>query len=278
MVVAGELEQTGVKLDGSAAAVEHGAAQVVVDECAGHAAQGLESLDVSAEEALEGLVEGEEGGDGAGVAEDHDESGDRAGAVSDADLAEGAPVHLTLLADQSDDAAVDGACGLGPQAPHEASDLDDRARVAALADHLVDACGAQPAGRGRGRWAEPWHNSRDRLGLSELGAVTRVRWPIPGPHPTSESAPYATRTQCRPPAPGPWTPALPWTQRARPPELGKPRGRGFPQRPQPSSSPSSRSTREDRCPSRAHRRVSRIRHFLAIVDRVRPPATEHYFF
>ena len=23
---------------------------------------------------------------------------------------------------------------------------------------------------------EPWHNSRDRLGLSELGAVTRVRW------------------------------------------------------------------------------------------------------
>ena len=88
----------------------------------------------------------------------------------------------------------------------------------------------------------------------------------PGPHPTSESAPYATRTQCRPPAPGPWTPALPWTQRARPPELGKPRGRGFPQRPQPSSSSSSRSTREDRCPSRAHRRVSRICHFLAIVD------------
>ena len=92
----------------------------------------------------------------------------------------------------------------------------------------------------------------------------------PGPHPTSESAPYATRTQCRPPAPGPWTPTLPWTQRARPPELGKPRGRGFPQRPQPSSSSTSRSTREDRCPSRAHRRVSRICHFLAIVDNGRP--------
>ena len=54
------------------------------------------------------------------------------------------PVHLTLLADQSDDAAVDGARGLGPQAPHEAADLDDRAWVAALTDHLVDACGAQP--------------------------------------------------------------------------------------------------------------------------------------
>ena len=37
---------------------------------------------------------------------------------------------------------------------------------------------------------EPWHNNGDRLGLSELGAVTRVRLlPGPGPHPTSESAP-----------------------------------------------------------------------------------------
>ena len=37
---------------------------------------------------------------------------------------------------------------------------------------------------------EPWHNNGDRLGLSELGAVTRVRLlPGPGPHPTSEFAP-----------------------------------------------------------------------------------------
>ena len=36
---------------------------------------------------------------------------------------------------------------------------------------------------------QPWHNSSDRLGLSELGAVTRVRFSTPGPHPTSESVP-----------------------------------------------------------------------------------------
>ena len=30
---------------------------------------------------------------------------------------------------------------------------------------------------------QPWHNSSDRLGLSELGAVTRVRFSTPGPHP-----------------------------------------------------------------------------------------------
>ena len=52
--------------------------------------------------------------------------------------------------DQGDDPPVDGAGGLGPQAPHEASDLDDRARVAALVDHLVDACGAQPGVLGQG--------------------------------------------------------------------------------------------------------------------------------
>ena len=46
---------------------------------------------------------------------------------------------------------------------------------------------------------QPWHNNGDRLGLSELGAVTRVR-PSPGPSPTSESVFNATRTRCPSPA------------------------------------------------------------------------------
>ena len=81
---------------------------------------------------------------------DHDESGDGAGAAADADLAEGAPVDLSLLADQGDDPSVDGAGGLGAQAPDEAPDLDDRAWIAALSDHLVDAGGAQGRVLGQG--------------------------------------------------------------------------------------------------------------------------------
>ena len=430
-----------MKLHGGATAVEHRAPQVVVDEGAGDAAQGVEGLDVSAEKALEGLVEGEERCEGARVAEDHDEAGDGAGAVTDADLAEGAPVDLCLLSDQSDDTAVDGAAGLGAEAPHETADLDDRAGVAALAHHLVDTGGAQagvlgqgiaderqkrvegagpahaaadasrlvldrgadrltveaeldrdgphlpvlavvqapdlgalrgrdhrpsfssgrrgapgwpsatgstgrrprtawararapgrrqgrrvwptgavrgkpdpsrgaagrdrraagrggrgalrdcadaepapPApngddrasgttacsrrapGRSRCRWRRvdrtgdrcaggagrprrrsaqgglrldsapnPWHNSKDWLGLSELETVTRAPDGTPGPHPAPESAAYATRTRCPSPAPRLWTLPLPWTPRARPPELAKPRRRGFAQPPQPSS-------------------------------------------
>ena len=138
-----------MELDGGAAAVEDGASEVVVDERAGGPAQGVEGFDVSAEEAFEGLVEGEEGGDGARVAEDHDESGDGADAVSDADLAEGAPVDLRRLADQGDDPTVDGPAGLGPQALDDASELVDRTGIAALADHLVDAGGAEAGVLGR---------------------------------------------------------------------------------------------------------------------------------
>ena len=95
--MAGEVEQAGMKLHGGAAAVEHGAAQVVVHEVAGGASQRLEGGDVPPQEALQRLVEGEQRGQRARVAEDHDESGDRACALSDVDLAERAPVDLCLL-------------------------------------------------------------------------------------------------------------------------------------------------------------------------------------
>ena len=62
MVVAGQLEQAGMKLDGGPAAVEHGAAQIVVHQVAGGASQRVEGGDVPAEEALQRLVEGEQRG------------------------------------------------------------------------------------------------------------------------------------------------------------------------------------------------------------------------
>ena len=107
-----------------------------------------------------------------------------------------------------------------------------------------------------------------RAGQSaDLGAVTRVRWAQPGPHPTSESALYAIRTPCRSPSPGPWTPSLPMDAKSAPTgSLENREERGFPQRPPPSSSSSSRSTREHRGRGRAHRRMSRVDQFFATLD------------
>ena len=109
------------------------------------------------------------------------------------------------------------------------------------AGRIGDRC-AGGAGRPRRRSAQgglrldstpnPWHNSRDWLGLSELETVTRVPDGPPGPHPALESAAYATRTPRLRPAPRLWMLPLLWTQRARPQELAKPRRRGFAQPPQ----------------------------------------------
>ena len=54
------------------------------------------------------------------------------------------------LAGQRDDAPVDGPAGLGPQALDDASELVDRTGIAALADHLVDAGGAEAGVLGQG--------------------------------------------------------------------------------------------------------------------------------
>ena len=45
--------------------------------------------------------------------------------------------------ERDSEGGVDGAAGLGAQAPHEAADLDDRAGIAALTDHLMDPRGPQ---------------------------------------------------------------------------------------------------------------------------------------
>ena len=64
---------------------------------------------------------------------------------------------------------------------------------------------------------EPWHNSSDRLGLSELETVTRVRRAVPGPYPRSEPAPTLPERRAGRQRRGRGRRRSPWTQRARPP-------------------------------------------------------------
>ncbi len=95
---------------------------------------------------------------------------------------------------------------------------------------------------------EPWHNSTDRLALSELGAVTRVRWPYRALTPRFSPLPTLPERVAARQLRRLWTPPLLWRddtprKQPRPQEFAKPRRRGFAQRPQPSSSSSSRRRR-----------------------------------
>ena len=93
---------------------------------------------------------------------------------------------------------------------------------------------------------EPWHTTAGTGSVCRSSGRSRGSGGTTGPSPpTSESAPYAIRTHCRSPAPGLWTPPLPMDAKSAPTgSLENREERGFPQRPQPSFSSSSRSTRE----------------------------------
>ena len=143
VIVPGQLEQARVKLNRGPAPIEHGTAQVVIDQGSGHAAQGLEGRDMPPEEALERLVQREERDQRARVRQHHHKAGHGPDAVPDADLAKRAPVDLGLLTGERDDPAIDATEGLRPQPPHQPPDLHGGPRIAPLAEHLMEPRGAQ---------------------------------------------------------------------------------------------------------------------------------------
>jgi len=113
---------------------------------------------------------------------------------------------------------------------------------------------------------EPWHNSCDRLGLSELETVTRVRlWRNRAL--TPRLSPLLRYPNAVPTASaGAVDAAAPQGRKERAPrELGNREERCFPQRPQPSLFPLHQDPR-NRCQSRARRQVSRIRQVSMTAD------------
>ena len=112
----------------------------------------------------------------------------------------------------------------------------------------------------------PWHNSRDWLGLSELETVTRAPDGTPGPHPTPESVSYATRTRRPSPAPGLWTLTLLWTQRARPQGACKTAQTRFCTAPTATILVGSSRPGRDGTTGRQRRQPSRFAHFFMTAD------------
>src|SRR5205814_1813608 len=139
MIVAGELENTRVIAHVLAGALEHDALEIVVEQHARRATEGLEGFDVAADEALERLVEREACIQRPTEAQYHDEARQRALGRADAHLTEARPIDLALLARQRDEVEV--RLGLRHRAhrTHEAPHDDLAAGVAAPGDHAEDA-------------------------------------------------------------------------------------------------------------------------------------------
>ncbi len=144
VVVAGELEQSGMELDGTALACQNGGLEVVVEKRPGGSAKGGEGFDVTPQEALHRLVEREEDVEGTRPAEHHDEGGERALCTAYLDVPEVTPIDLCLLAGKGPEPEVGFGRRAGTQASHEPPCLLDGAPIAPGNDHLVDARGAKP--------------------------------------------------------------------------------------------------------------------------------------
>ena len=100
-------------------------------------------MHVAAQEVLRRLIEEELQIQSARIRQRDDEAGQSAAGAAHHDVAEVRPVDLALLAGKGLQAQKRLADG-GAQAGHRAPQLDDAAGITAIADHLVNAGGAQP--------------------------------------------------------------------------------------------------------------------------------------
>ena len=142
VVVGREFEETGVEVDSIAAALQDHAAEIVGLDAARRSTPILEGMDVAEEKILQALVEKELQPQGAAVGESEDEAGQTTAGAADGNFPEVGPVGLRLLAGESAQAEKSLAAGRA-QFGHDAAELSDAAGVAAQADHLEEAGGAQ---------------------------------------------------------------------------------------------------------------------------------------
>ena len=168
-----EGQQVGVEADGRAAglihALEHGALEVVVQQHAGHAAEGSEGQHMAQQEAVHAGVQAEAQEDAARVAQHHHEGHQGPLGATDDEVAEVTPVDLCLLARQRAQAQVGLSRRARAVAGHEVAEVVGAARVATLAHHGVQAAGGE-----RGELGQRLEHER-QVGVDLAGAQRRLR-------------------------------------------------------------------------------------------------------
>ena len=142
VIVSAQFQQTGMKVDLIAAPFQHGTAEIVMKNHTRLARPSLKGVNMAAQEVLHALIEEELQIQRSRVGKGDDKAGQTPAGTTDHDFAEVRPVDLRLLG-RKDMQAQERFRPSGPQVGHGTPQLDDAALIAALADHLVDAGGAQ---------------------------------------------------------------------------------------------------------------------------------------
>lgn len=129
-------------MDLVAAAFQHGALEIVVQNDPGRSGPILESTHVAAQEVFRGLVEEEFQIQRARPGQGHDEAGELPPGAPHHDGTETGPIDLCLLGTKNLQAQK-GFVRLRAQTCHRAPQLLDAAGIAAIPDHLVEERRAQ---------------------------------------------------------------------------------------------------------------------------------------
>ena len=142
VVVSGQFQQSGMKANGIAAALQHYAFKVVVKENSGASTPLRKGPHVAAQEVLQRLVKEKLQGQRARIRQRQQQTGEPAGGASDLYCAKRSPVHLPLFADKGAQ-PQESFPRPGTQGGHQAAQRHYAARVTAGADHLVKAGSAK---------------------------------------------------------------------------------------------------------------------------------------
>src|SRR5580658_2969237 len=131
-----------MKVNLIAATLQHRALEIVVKNHARLPVPIRKRMHVAAQEILHGLVEEELQIQGSGIRQRHHEAGQGSLGAAHHHVSKVSPVNLRLLAGKRLE-LQERFAALGTQAGNSAPQLHDAAAVAAVANHLVDARGAQ---------------------------------------------------------------------------------------------------------------------------------------
>jgi hypothetical protein len=137
-----EFQQAWVEVNLVAAALQHRAAEIVIENHSGLADPVLESMDMAAQKVLHGLIEEELQIQCARVGQSHDETGQRSFGAAHGDMTEMGPVDLCLFGREGVQ-TEERFARRRTQSGHGAAQLYDTAGIATLSNHLVNAGSTQ---------------------------------------------------------------------------------------------------------------------------------------